>query len=134
MAPLKIVIVGAGWGGQGCCQALAALDAGEAEIVCVDGKEAVDVGATWQFEIGKRAAPLAVPLEQSRAAPYLRRDTVESVDTAAKTVRLAGGASLPYDKLVLACRGGAATRRRRRPVVGALAGAAPSPTRRRSRV
>lgn len=100
----RILVVGAGWGGQGACAALAGEDLpDDVEVVCVDSRDSLGVGATWQFELDGRAAAVALPLADTVAAPYLRRGEVVGVDFAAKTAALADGSSLAYDVLVLAC-------------------------------
>ena len=102
--PMRIVIIGAGWGGQGVCKALAAASLpADTSITCIDAADHLSIGATWQFELEGRAAPVSLPLADSCAAPYLKRAAASTIDYEAKTVALAGGEVLGYDRLVLAC-------------------------------
>lgn len=98
----RVVIIGAGWAGQGVCEALAGAPE-TASIVCIDKGVVLEIGATWQFELEGRGTSVSVPLADSVAAPYLRRGDVTSVDYAGKKVALADGGVVEYDYLVLAC-------------------------------
>ena len=101
---MRIVIIGAGWGGQGVCKALAAASLpADTSITCIDGADHLSIGATWQFELEGRAAPVSLPLADSCAAPYLKRAAASTIDYGAKTVALEGGEVVGYDRLVLAC-------------------------------
>lgn len=100
----RVIIVGAGWGGQGVCAGLAASDLpADVEIACVDDAGTLAIGATWQYELDGRAEAVALPLEDTAAGPYLRETRVDAIDFEAKTVALADSTSLGYDFLVLAC-------------------------------
>ena len=98
----NIVIVGAGWAGQGVCEALSNETLPNTVIICIDESETLAVGATWQFALDGRAKPLDVPLAKTSAARYLRKGSVKSIDYGAKHVNMKFGV-LPYDHLVLAC-------------------------------
>ena len=98
----NIIVVGAGWAGQGVCEALGAETPPNTVVTCIDARETLSVGATWQFGLDGRAKPMEVPLAKTSAAKFLRKGTVQSVDYAAKHVNLQFGV-LPYDHLVLAC-------------------------------
>ena len=101
---MRIVIIGAGWGGQGVCKALAAASLpADTSITCIDAADHLSIGATWQFELEGRAAPVSLPLADSCAAPYLKRAAASTIDYEAKTVALEGGEVVGYDRLVLAC-------------------------------
>jgi sulfide:quinone oxidoreductase len=97
-----IIVVGAGWAGQGVCEALGAETPPNTVVTCIDAREELAIGATWQFGLDGRAKPMEVPLSKTSAAKFLRKGTVQSVDYAAKHVNLQFGV-LPYDHLVLAC-------------------------------
>ena len=100
----RVVIIGAGWGGQGVCKALseASLPA-DTSVTCIDSASSLEVGATWQFELEGRAKPVAVALAESVAAPYLKKGRVASVEYDDKVITLDGGETVAYDHLVLAC-------------------------------
>ena len=98
----NIIVVGAGWAGQGVCEAFGAETPPNTVVTCIDARETLSVGATWQFALDGRAKPMEVPLAKTSAAKFLRKGTVQSVDYAAKHVNLQFGV-LPYDHLVLAC-------------------------------
>ena len=97
-----IIVVGAGWAGQGVCEALGEETPPNTVVTCIDARETLSVGATWQFALDGRAKPMEVPLAKTSAAKFLRKGTVQSVDYAAKHVNLQFGV-LPYDHLVLEC-------------------------------
>ena len=98
----NIIVVGAGWAGQGVCEALGAETPPNTVVTCIDERDKLQIGATWQFGLDGRAKPVEVPLAKTSAAKFLRKGTVQSVDYAAKHVNLQFGV-LPYDHLVLAC-------------------------------
>jgi len=70
-----IVIIGAGWAGQGVIHGLGELPA-NAKVTVVDAASALPVGATWQYELEGRAAAVAVPFADTLVAPHLKKGTV----------------------------------------------------------
>ena len=98
----NMIVVGAGWAGQGVCEALGEETPPNTVVTCIDERDKLQIGATWQFGLDGRAKPVEVPLSKTSAAKFLRKGTVQSVDYAAKHVNLQFGV-LPYDHLVFAC-------------------------------
>ena len=106
----RIVILGGGVGGTLTANLLARklrreLKAGTAEITVVDtsGEHVYQPGFMYIAMGGEREERLARPERALLDAPVnLVVDTAVAVDEVWRTVRLAGGAVLPYDYLVLA--------------------------------
>jgi len=97
----KVVIVGAGFGGQGVCHRLL----GNADITVIDANESISIGATWQYELNERAERITIPLARTiaaRANRLLVNTSVTNLDAAARTLTLADGSTEQYDYLVLA--------------------------------
>jgi NADH dehydrogenase FAD-containing subunit len=103
-APHKIVIVGAGFGGLASAKGLA--HAG-AEITLVD-RQNHHLFQPLLYQVataGLSPADIAAPIRsivKTQARTRVLLDEVTGVDVAAKQVRLAGGAALPFDTLILA--------------------------------
>ncbi|WP_374297031.1 NAD(P)/FAD-dependent oxidoreductase [Sphingomonas sp.] len=100
----RIVIVGGGFGGLACARALAGADA---RVTVVDRRNhhlfqpllyQVSTAALSPADI---AAPIRRVLARARNVDVVLAD-VDGVDTAARVVKLAHGADLPFDQLVLA--------------------------------
>ncbi|SDF60789.1 NADH dehydrogenase [Sphingomonas carotinifaciens] len=100
----RIVIVGGGFGGLACARALAGA---EAQVTLVDRRNhhlfqpllyQVSTAALSPADI---AAPIRRVLARARNVDVVLAD-VTGVDTAGRTVKLADGADLPFDQLVLA--------------------------------
>lgn len=99
----RVVIVGAGFGGAACARALARIAPG-ISVTVIEREEAIvtcpfsnlvlgglrDIGAITHGLDGLRAAGVEVI-----------RDTVTGIDPGARTVTLAAGPTLTYDRLVL---------------------------------
>ena len=87
----NIIVVGAGWAGQGVCEALGEETPPNTVVTCIDAREPLSVGAPWQFGLDGRAKPVEVPLSKTSAAQFLRKGTDQSVDYAPKHVKLQFG-------------------------------------------
>ena len=104
---MKIIVVGHGMVGHKLVEALAETGLGRIEITILgeEPRAAYDRVHLSEFFAGKSADDLSLV-----APGFFERDNlllklnarVESIDRAAKTVTLASGEVLPYDKLVLA--------------------------------
>eukprot|EP00658_Telonema_sp_P-2_P063574 TRINITY_DN52329_c0_g1_i1.p1 TRINITY_DN52329_c0_g1~~TRINITY_DN52329_c0_g1_i1.p1 ORF type:complete len:143 (-),score=45.45 TRINITY_DN52329_c0_g1_i1:53-481(-) len=75
-----IVIVGAGFGGQGVCQGLQ----GRGRVTVVDQSNSVSIGATWHYSLAGRGDPSTTALESTlvaKAGTLLTNTRVTSLDT-----------------------------------------------------
>ena len=108
MAPPRVLIVGAGFGGCTVAQELsAAAEAGHCSVTVLDAGSQFVIGACAQYTLNRRTKPEAIGWAlsglQVSSAVELRLDTAASaIDVAAKTVATASGEVLSYDFLVLA--------------------------------
>ena len=99
-----IVIVGAGFGGLACAQALG----GKSVNVTIVDRRNYHLFVPLLYQVATAAlspADIARPIRRILGR-YKNIDvvlgTVTGIDTTARSVRLANGAELPYDKLVVA--------------------------------
>ena len=96
-----IVIVGAGFGGQGVCHGLGQP---EASVTVIDPRDCISVAASWHYQLADRGAAAVLPLSITTAGKIgtLRANTVTQLDVNARSVTLDDGSSLTYSHLVLA--------------------------------
>ncbi len=101
----KVVVIGGGFGGATAAKYLRMWSDQRIDVTLIEPQAAfvscpisnlVLAGARQIGDITVPYAGLA-----SRHGVKVVRDSVTAIDAAAKTVRLAGGASLPYDRLVV---------------------------------
>ena len=85
-----IIVVGAGWAGQGVCEALGEETAEHRRDVHRRARD-TECGRDLAIWIRWRRKPMEVPLAKTSAAKFLRKGTVQSVDYAAKHVNLQFG-------------------------------------------
>jgi sulfide dehydrogenase [flavocytochrome c] flavoprotein subunit len=100
----KVVVVGGGFAGAGCALALRRLHAA-LDVTLVDPDDPyVTCPMSNSVLVGLRdAKSLRVPRHGLKAAGVRQaRDRVATIDARGRRVRLAGGATLPYDRLVMA--------------------------------
>jgi NADH dehydrogenase FAD-containing subunit len=100
----RILIAGAGVAGIEAALALRAFAGGAAEVRLVDPGRRFTVPATATgraFGLGN-GIDLPLPDVIARAGALHTPDRLEAVDPRARLVRLAGGARLPYDALIVA--------------------------------
>lgn len=104
-APAKVVVVGGGYGGATAARYLRAWSGNAIEVTLVEPDAAfvscplsnlVVTGQRTMADITRSYETLA-----SRFGVRIVRDTVTAIDPSRRTVRLAGGDTLPYDRLVL---------------------------------
>ncbi len=101
---LRVVVIGAGFGGLQCAQRLA----GEAVDVTIVDRNNYHLFTPLLYQVAScLLAPteIVAPLRRVfRHAPnvHVRMGEVMSIDTSARNVVLADGAQLPYDRLVIA--------------------------------
>ena len=104
MGRLRVVIVGAGFGGLAAAQALARAPV---EVTLIDRRNhhlfqpLLYQVATAGLSPADIAAPIRSILRNQKNARVML-DTVVGIDRAEQVVRLAGGALVPYDRLVVA--------------------------------
>lgn len=104
-APAKVVVVGGGYGGATAARYLRVWSGGAIDVTLVEANPAfvscplsnLVVGGSRQLE----DITLSYDTLVRRHGVRLVRDTATAIDPAARTVRLAGGGTLPYDRLVL---------------------------------
>lgn len=100
--PRHVVIVGAGFGGLTCARRLAGKPGLEVTIV---DRNPYQVFAPLLYQVATGGLPeddIAYSVRSAVPGARFRRGDVVRVDPANKTVRLADGAVLPFDDLVLA--------------------------------
>lgn len=104
-APAKVVVVGGGYGGATAARYLRAWSGNAIEVTLVEPDAAfvscplsnlVVTGQRTMADITRSYDTLA-----NRFGVRIVRDTVTAIDPSRRTVRLAGGDTLPYDRLVL---------------------------------
>lgn len=100
----KVVVVGAGYGGATAAKYLRKWSEGKIDVVLVErGSEFISCPASNLVIGGSRQlADLTVSYDGLDRWGIRRfRDEAIAIDPAARTVKLAGGESLPYDRLIL---------------------------------
>lgn len=101
----RIVVVGGGYGGATVAKQLAVLSGGGIHVTLIEAEEDFVSCplSNLVLEGSQSLATLTVPYTalQSRHGVRVMRDSVRGIDPLKKTVTLAGGSSLAYDKLVL---------------------------------
>ena len=98
----RVVIVGAGFGGLTCARRLAGKPGLEVTIV---DRNPYQVFAPLLYQVATGGLPeddIAYSVRSAVPGAHFRRGDVVRVNPASKTVRLADGAVLPFDDLVLA--------------------------------
>jgi len=104
-AKAKVVVVGGGFGGTTVSKYLRLLSDGEIQVTMIEPQRAFVSCPVSNLVLGgtKTMADITTPYAAlgSRHGVEVVHDTVSAVDAAAKTVRLASGGTLRYDKLVL---------------------------------
>jgi len=105
----RVVIIGAGFGGLGAAKTFAdAQLAGVESVVVLDKKSEFTIGGSWQYAWSGRVRKEDTTWPLADAAPQLPgidlRLNVEvaALDLERKTVRLADGSEVAYDRLILA--------------------------------
>lgn len=101
----RVVVVGGGYGGATVAKYLRMWSAGKVDVTLVETDSAfISCPLSNLVLSGARSlADLTVPYDNLAARHGVRvlRDTATGVDADARTVRLASGTTLPYDRLVL---------------------------------
>ncbi len=101
----KVVVVGGGYGGATVAKYIRAWSGGTIEVTLVEsGTEFISCPLSNLVLGGStNLAALTVPYSAlaSRHGVRVLRDTAVAVDAEKRSVRLAGGTELPYDRLVL---------------------------------
>ena len=104
----RVVIIGAGFGGLGAAKTFAdAKLAGVDSVVVLDKKDKFTIGGSWQYAWSGRVReedtiwPLADAAPQLPGIDLRLNVEVAALDLERKTVRLADGSEVPYDRLIL---------------------------------
>lgn len=101
----KVVVVGGGYGGTTAAKHLRLWSDHALDVTLIEPEDAFVSCPLSNLVVGglRSLDSLRTPYTAlaSRHGVRVVRDRVTALDTAARRVRLAGGASLPYDKLVL---------------------------------
>ncbi|MBA2963585.1 MULTISPECIES: NAD(P)/FAD-dependent oxidoreductase [Ramlibacter] len=101
----RVVVVGGGYGGATAAKYLRLFSDGRVDVTVVEPQADLVSCPLSNLVLGGSAtlAQLTTPLAglAARHGVALAQDTVRSIDPARKTVTLAGGRSLAYDKLVV---------------------------------
>lgn len=101
----KVVVVGGGFGGATAAKYLRLFSQNRVEVTLVEPNPNFVSCPLSNLVVGghKTLADITVPYERlaSQHGVKLVRDTVESIDADKRTVKLASGATLPYDRLIL---------------------------------
>ena len=104
-AKARVVVIGGGYGGATAARYVRMLSDYRIDVVLVEPAEAFVSCPISNLVIGgsKQLADITTPYSalSARHGVTVVRDTVAAIDLAAKSVRLAGGASIGYDKLVV---------------------------------
>ncbi|MEP7206546.1 MAG: FAD/NAD(P)-binding oxidoreductase, partial [Casimicrobiaceae bacterium] len=104
-AGARVVVVGGGYGGATAAKYLRMWSAGKVDVTLVETDAAfISCPLSNLVLSGARSlADLTVPYDSlaSRHGVRVLRDTATGVDADTRTVRLASGTTLPYDRLVL---------------------------------
>ncbi len=101
----KVVVVGGGYGGATAAKYVRMLSNYSIDVVLVEPNSAFVSCPISNLVLGgsKSMADITTPYDglSSRHGVRVAKDSVASIDPAKKTVTLAGGASIGYDKLIL---------------------------------
>ncbi|WP_455284786.1 FCSD flavin-binding domain-containing protein [Cupriavidus necator] len=104
-APAKVVVVGGGYGGATAARYLREWSGQAIEVTLVEPNPVFISCPLSNLVIGgsRQMADLTLPYDAlvRRHGVKLVRDTAVAIDPGKRTVRLAGGATLPYDRLLL---------------------------------
>lgn len=101
----SIVIVGGGFGGISCAQALADKLSGTAKVTLISDRPHFEYyAALYRVAAGGSPLEVSVPLEDAFAGKDIRvvQDRITSVDVASRLLQGEGGEEYSYDHLVLA--------------------------------
>ncbi len=105
LARPKVVVVGGGWGGATAAKYIRTLSEGRIDVTLVEPAERFVSCplSNLVLEGARDIGSLSTSYDAlaARHGVTLARDRVTAIDPAKKTVTLAGGATLAYDKLVL---------------------------------
>ncbi len=101
----KVVVIGGGFGGATAAKYLRMWSDQRIAVTLVEPNASFVSCPISNLVIGgaKQMGDITLPYTQlaSRHGVNVLRDSVTAIDTAKKTVRLAGGSTLPYDRLVV---------------------------------
>ncbi len=110
---MKVVVIGAGFGGLGCARALSNPPMADVDVTIVDAKDAFTIGGTWQYAWSGRVADADTTwkLEDAKAnfpgVTWKLRTRVEKLvlypwdDSKLRHLLLSDGEELTFDVLVL---------------------------------
>ncbi|UBM10830.1 NAD(P)/FAD-dependent oxidoreductase [Cupriavidus metallidurans] len=101
----KVVVVGGGFGGATAARYLRTWSRGAVDVTLIEPDEACVSCPLSNLVVAgyRQMADITLPYDTlvSRHGVKHVRDTVTAIDPAARTVRVAGGGTLPYDRLIL---------------------------------
>jgi len=101
----KVVVVGGGWGGATAAKYVRMLSDNKIDVVLVEPNDSFVSCPLSNLVLGgsRQMADITTPYAGLARSHGVRvvKDMVHSVDTGRKTVTLAGGASIGYDKLIV---------------------------------
>ena len=101
----KVVVVGGGYGGATAAKYIRMWSAQAIDVVLVEPQPAFVSCPVSNLVVGgmRRLADVTTPYDglRNRHGVTIVRDSVSAIDSRAKTVTLAGGGTIRYDKLVL---------------------------------
>lgn len=104
-ARAKVVIVGGGYGGATAAKYVRLFSEKNIDVVMVEPQDQFISCPLSNLVLGgsKQISDVTVPYSSLESRHGVRRvkDWVKSIDPQKKTVQLAGGSTLPYDKLIL---------------------------------
>jgi NADPH-dependent 2,4-dienoyl-CoA reductase/sulfur reductase-like enzyme len=104
-AKARVVVIGGGYGGATAAKYVRLFSNNSIDVTVVEPQAEFISCPMSNLVLGgsKQLADVSVPLTTltSRHGVRVVRDTARSVDTTKRVVTLAGGATLPYDKLVV---------------------------------
>lgn len=101
----KVVVIGGGYGGATAAKYVRLLSDYKIDVVLIEPNEAFVSCPISNLVVGgsKQMADITTPYTalSRRHGVTVVRDSASAIDTTARTVRLAGGATIGYDKLVV---------------------------------
>jgi sulfide dehydrogenase [flavocytochrome c] flavoprotein subunit len=101
----KVVVVGGGYGGSTAAKYIRMWSEGAIDVTLVEPNATFISCPISNLVLGgsKQMADITVGYDilTRRHGVNIVRDTVQSIDTEKRTVKLAGGSTLPYDRLIL---------------------------------